>query len=242
MRLAGEVAPGVRPVLHMKLFHPTNDHYGMSPLEAAAAAIDVHNAAARWNKALLDNSARPSGALVYAARDGNLSPEQYRAPQGRAGARLPGRRQRRPAAAARRRARLEVDELSPKDMDFIEAQARGRARDRAGAGRAADAARHSRRQHLFQSAEATRSFWRQTVLPLVNRTAKALSGWLAPAFGSATRAAPRPRRHRGAPHRARGAVDAHRQGHLPHRDEKRAAIGYGPLSGGDELSLKYNPD
>ena len=60
IRLAGEVAPGVRPVLHMKLFHPTNDHYGMSPLEAAAAAIDVHNAASRWNKALLDNSARSS--------------------------------------------------------------------------------------------------------------------------------------------------------------------------------------
>gem|GEM_PF-4403481 len=30
--------------------------------------------------------------------------------------------------------------------------------------------------------EATRSFWRQTVLPLVTRTAKALSTWLAPAY------------------------------------------------------------
>ena len=49
----------------MKLFHPVNDHYGLSPIEAAASAIDLHNAAARWNKALLDNSARPSGALVY---------------------------------------------------------------------------------------------------------------------------------------------------------------------------------
>jgi len=31
-------------------------------------------------------------------------------------------------------------------------------------------------------AEANRTFWRQTVLPLVNRTAKALSAWLAPSF------------------------------------------------------------
>jgi hypothetical protein len=30
--------------------------------------------------------------------------------------------------------------------------------------------------------EAQRAFWRQTVLPLVNRTARALSSWLAPAF------------------------------------------------------------
>ena len=35
------------------------------------------NTASRWNKALLDNSARPSGALVYTARDGNLTTEQY---------------------------------------------------------------------------------------------------------------------------------------------------------------------
>ena len=74
VRFAGEVVPGVRPILHVKLFHPTNDHYGLSPIEAAATAIDIHNTACRWNKALLDNSARPSGALVYTARDGNLSP------------------------------------------------------------------------------------------------------------------------------------------------------------------------
>ena len=30
--------------------------------------------------------------------------------------------------------------------------------------------------------EAQRAFWRSTVLPLFNRTAKALAGWLAPAW------------------------------------------------------------
>ncbi|MBA5764762.1 phage portal protein, partial [Vibrio sp. 404] len=40
---------------------------------------DVHNAATRWSKALLDNAARPSGALVYKGSEGDdtLSPEQY---------------------------------------------------------------------------------------------------------------------------------------------------------------------
>jgi HK97 family phage portal protein len=57
--------PGVSRVLHSKLFHPANDHYGLSPIEAAATAVDIHNEASKWNKALLDNSARPSGALVY---------------------------------------------------------------------------------------------------------------------------------------------------------------------------------
>lgn len=60
----------------IKLFHPANDHYGLSPIEVAATAIDIHNAAARWNKALLDNAARPSGALVY-TRGGQLTSEQF---------------------------------------------------------------------------------------------------------------------------------------------------------------------
>jgi HK97 family phage portal protein len=53
------------PILHLTFFNPLDDHYGLSPLEAAAMAVDTHNAAACWNKALLDNAARPSGALVY---------------------------------------------------------------------------------------------------------------------------------------------------------------------------------
>src|SRR5215203_916982 len=57
-------ADGVSPILHLTLFNPRDDHYGLSPMEAAAVALDIHNAAGAWNKALLDNSARPSGALV----------------------------------------------------------------------------------------------------------------------------------------------------------------------------------
>src|SRR6185437_7954170 len=67
-------SPGVTdfvpPILQLGLFNPLDDYYGLSPLEAAAIAVDTHNAAARWNKALLDNAARPSGALVYAGEDG----------------------------------------------------------------------------------------------------------------------------------------------------------------------------
>jgi HK97 family phage portal protein len=60
------------------VFQSARDHYGLSPLEAAAIAFDTHNAAACWNKALLDNAARPSGALVYDGGEGAvLSTLQY---------------------------------------------------------------------------------------------------------------------------------------------------------------------
>jgi len=49
------------PILHLTLFHPADDHYGLSPM-GAATALDIHNAAGAWNMALLDNAARWSSA------------------------------------------------------------------------------------------------------------------------------------------------------------------------------------
>lgn len=64
-----DVTDGASSILHMKSFHPTNDWYGLSPMEAAAYSIDQHNEAAKWNTALLQNAGRPSGALVYNPAD-----------------------------------------------------------------------------------------------------------------------------------------------------------------------------
>ena len=77
IRFQDDVVPGVRPILHVRMFNPVNDHYGMSPIEAAGVAIDIHNEASKWNKALLDNSARPSGALVYGAANGSMTADQF---------------------------------------------------------------------------------------------------------------------------------------------------------------------
>ena len=58
-------ASGFLPMLHLALFHPLDDYYGLAPLSVAGMAVEVHNAGAAWSKALLDNAARPSGALIY---------------------------------------------------------------------------------------------------------------------------------------------------------------------------------
>jgi len=67
------------PICHIKAFHPQDDHYGLSPMQAAASAVDVHNSASRWSKALLDNAARPSGAIIYKGSDGqaSMTADQY---------------------------------------------------------------------------------------------------------------------------------------------------------------------
>ena len=111
------------PILQLTLFNPLDDYYGLSPLEAAAFAVDTHNAAAKWNKALLDNAARPSGALVYDGPDNTvMSDAQFERIKKELGDLYQG------SANAGRPMLLEggldwkAMSLSPKDMDFMEAK------------------------------------------------------------------------------------------------------------------------
>ncbi|MFO0906792.1 MAG: phage portal protein [Isosphaeraceae bacterium] len=54
---------GRSAVCHLRTVNPLDDWYGMPPMAAAAHGIDVFNAGQEWNKALLQNEGRPSGAL-----------------------------------------------------------------------------------------------------------------------------------------------------------------------------------
>ena len=165
-------------VLQLRLFNPLNDHYGMSPLEAAQRAIDTHNAAGAWNKAMLDNSARPSGALVYAAADGHLTTEQFErlkkeledSYQGAANA-------GRPMVLE---GGLDWKEMgySPKDMEYSAAKD-GAAREIALAFGVPPMLLGIPGDNTFANfMEANRSFWRQTVLPMASRMAEAMTGFL----------------------------------------------------------------
>jgi HK97 family phage portal protein len=206
----------------------------LSPLEAAAVAVDTHNAAAKWNKALLDNAARPSGALVYSGSDGlvladqqfeRLKKELEQQYQGSANAGRPllleGGLDWKPMS------------LSPKDMDFMEAK-HSAAREIALAFGVPPMLLAIPGDNTYSNyQEASRVFWRQTVLPLANRIAASLVQWLAPSFGSGLTL----------------AVDADKIEALSSDrtalwervikapfltvNEKRAAVGYGAIEGGD---------
>jgi Phage portal protein len=90
--------------------------------------------------------------------------------------------------------------------------------------------------------EARLALWEDTILPLLDGVADRLNHWLAPRFGVGLRlaydadslSALAPRRE---------AVWARVQGaDFLTQDEKRAAVGYGPLKGGDLPSRKYSED
>jgi HK97 family phage portal protein len=179
-------ALGDEALLHLKLFHPLDDHGGFGPLSAALTALDLSNRATEWNKALIDNSARPSGALVYQPKDGgNLSPDQYERLKAELAEGYSG-----PARAGRPML-LEggldwkAMALSPKEMDFFEAK-NGAARDIALALGVPPPLLGLPGDNTYANyAEANRAFWRLTVLPLLSRTAASLSGWLSAIYGEA---------------------------------------------------------
>jgi HK97 family phage portal protein len=157
----------------------------MGCVEAAIGAASVHNRASRWNKALLDNAARPSGAIVYEPSDGSrLSTDQF--------ARLREELQEEFSGSANAGRPLLLEgglkwqalSLTPADMDFV-ALKEGAARDIALAfgvppvlvGLPGDATYANAR-------EAGRALYRQTILPMAGQILDAigamLSDWIGP--------------------------------------------------------------
>jgi HK97 family phage portal protein len=170
-------------VLHIRLFNPLDDYYGQSPLEAAARSIDTHNSASAWNKAMLDNAARPSGALVFAASEGHLTTEQFDRIKSELESTYQG------AANAGRpmvlEGGLDWKEMgySPKDMEFTETK-NASAREIALAFGVPPMLLGIPGDNSFANyAEANRSFWRQTVVPHVGRVTEAITNFIGPQFG-----------------------------------------------------------
>ena len=184
-RFKRDMATGRSAVHHMRLFHPASDAYGFSPLEAAAQAVDVHNEGGRWAKALLDNSARPSGALIYKGGEGaeRLSDDAF----DRLKSELEGQH-----SGARHAGRPMVLEggldwkamsLTPSDMDFIQAR-REAAREIALAFGVPPMLLGIPGDNTYANyKEANQALWRQTIIPLVSKTARGMEEWLKPFFG-----------------------------------------------------------
>jgi HK97 family phage portal protein len=187
-----DVSGPLSPICHLRTFHPQDDHYGFSPMQAAAVAVDVHNSASAWSKALLDNAARPSGAIVYKGADGasSLSSDQY----DRLVSEMESHHQ-----GARNAGRPMLLEggldwkpmgFSPSDMEFQKTK-EAAAREIAIAfgvppmlmGIPGDAT-------YANYQEANRAFFRLTVLPLATKVLADLSHWLSTFAGAAVELRP----------------------------------------------------
>lgn len=187
-----EAGGPVSPVCHMKSFHPQDDHYGFSPMQAAAMALDVHNSASRWSKALLDNAARPSGAIIYKGADGQgaMSVDQYERLVSEMESHHQGARNAGRPMLLEGGLDWKPMGFSPSDMEFQKTK-EAAAREVALAfgvppmliGIQGDAT-------YANYQEANRAFYRLTVLPLATRVTAALAHWLSGFTGAAVEIKP----------------------------------------------------
>jgi len=179
VRIAARDALHRRQLAHVKALNPQDDHLGQGCLDAAIGAASIHNRASRWNKALLDNAARPSGALSYEPSDGsNLSAEQFDQLRTELAAEFSGSMNAGRPLLLDGGLKWQAMALSPAEMDFV-ALKESAARDIALAfgvppvlvGLPGDATYANAR-------EAGRALYRQTVLPLTERILGELSALL----------------------------------------------------------------
>jgi HK97 family phage portal protein len=178
---------GQASVLHIKNFHPLDDWYGMSPLEAAATSIDQHNDAAKWNASLLQTSGRPSGALVY--RPSHIDAPDTLTDEQRS--RLKNELEEFFTGAANAGRPLVLEggldwremSLSPKDMDWLAGKDVS-AREIALAFHVPSQLIGIAGAQTYANFEQARlALFDDAVLPLLSQTAAALNNWLSPLFG-----------------------------------------------------------
>jgi HK97 family phage portal protein len=170
-------ASGWSPLLHLRALDPGGRVLAMSPLVAASRAVEIHNSGSNWAKALIDNAARPSGALIYGKDGSHLTPDQFsrlkeQLTEAHAGAGNAGRPMLLEGGLD-----WKPMGLTPTDMDFIEAR-RESAREIALAFGVPPMLLGIPGDNTYANyREANLAFWRMAILPLVQRTVRALEDW-----------------------------------------------------------------
>ena len=241
-------ATGNSKVKHIKLFNPLDDYYGMSPISACSVDIDQHNLANKHNVNLLQNGARPSGAVIFKPKDETgghvqLSDVQRDQLVNDINQRFSG------TGNAGKPMLLEGDfdwkemGLSPKDMDFIQLKNMS-AKDIALVyGVPSQLIGIPDSQTYSNFAEAKLALYNETIIPLLDRFQGDLNEWLTPMFGEDLElrydidSIPAMAEQR---KRVFESVVTGVQNGILTRNEAREQLGYETVDGGDSLLVAAN--
>ena len=241
-------ATGNSKIKHIKMFNPLDDYYGMSPIQASSVDIDQHNLANKHNVNLLQNGARPSGAVIFKPKDETgghvqLSDVQRDQLVNDINQRFSG------TGNAGKPMLLEGDfdwkemGLSPKDMDFIQLKNMS-AKDIALVyGVPSQLIGIPDAQTYSNFSEAKLALYNETIIPLLDRFQSDLNEWLSPMFGDdlelrydidSIPAMAEQRR------RVFESVTQGVQNGILTRNEAREQLGYETIDGADSLLVPAN--
>ncbi|MDR2667231.1 MAG: phage portal protein [Holosporales bacterium] len=166
-------------VLHVKLFNPLDDWYGMSPVEVAMGSINQHNAIAQQNTSFLQNGGRPSGALMYKS---TIEPSKREELRENLRNLYEGGRNAGKILLLEGNFEWKEMGLSPKDLDFISGKELA-AKEIALAFGIPNILIGCMSSATFSNyKEARYTFWEETLIPLLNIVAGELSNWFEDIF------------------------------------------------------------
>ena len=173
---------GDSDVLHLRAFNPLDDWYGMSPIEAGAYAIDIHNESQASVMALLQNSMTPSGAIEST---GQLSDEEFSKLRAEMDAKYSGAKNTgRPLLLDGGLKWVQMG-LTPQTANIIENKYSS-ARDISLALGVPPLLLNIPGDSTYSNyKEARLAFYEETVIPLATRLRDELNEWLGPMFGAA---------------------------------------------------------
>jgi HK97 family phage portal protein len=224
---------GDSDVRFIKAANPIEPWRGLAPTWVAGRSIDANNAGSRWNAALLQNSAQPSGVLKV---KGNLTDTQRERLKEQLEERYSGPRNARRPMVVEGDTHWQALSLTPVEMDWIEGN-RETARAIALAYGVPPMLLGIPGDNTYSNyREARLALFDDTIIPLIKLFADELNIWIVPAFGNGIKLCPDYDSIEALDFRRESKWDRVQEADFLTIDEKRLALGYeklGPERGGD---------
>jgi HK97 family phage portal protein len=222
-------------ILHLKEFDPLDDFYGMGIVEACRYSVDLHNGSSNWNKSLLDSGGTPNGVFRYKAPDGrDLQKDELEF----------ARKNFDKYYRTRKNKPLIIQafdyvqtSLSPKDMDFLLSKDSS-ARDIALAFNFPPVLLGIQGDSTYNNqAEAKLALWEDTIIPDAESFVQSLNNWLTVRFGDDLYLQPYFDDIPALAIKRKQYWDKINTSTFMTINEKREALKYEPIVGGDTLYI-----
>ena len=165
-------------VFHATYCNPESLYLGMSPLQAAGRGVDVDNAAAAWQKISMTNRGVPDGIFNF---DDELTEEQYEAAKAAVASQYSEGRKNWVLS----RVKYQQMSLTPIEMDFIATRQNAMQQICAVYGTPSEMISGMGDANRASSDTVRRTFWIDTITPLLQELQSTLNLSLAREFGRA---------------------------------------------------------
>jgi HK97 family phage portal protein len=219
-------------LIHIRALPGTDPVYGSSPLAAAGMAVAQQNAAKAWNNAMLSNSGKPSIAVLTPAE---LTQEQFRQAQARLESGFAGKRNAGKTMVLDAGKTVQPIGFSPTDMDWRSGMTISAKEIAIAFEVPPEKIGDSANKTYSNMQEANREFASGFVRPELDLIWSVISRYCVPFYDDVSEVTFDAAMIPGIKADETNLMNSLSGNYFLTINEKRAALGYGPVTGGDVL-------